>query len=75
MKKILPLIILASALACLNGCTSTARPVTYNPEAVYRVQADGMWTKGLIDDDTGKIQGKMYVPPGVFLITDGKEIR
>ena len=74
MKKFLQLIILISAIGCLSGCMSAARPVAYNPEAVYKGPSLGMWITGLIDADTGKIQGKMFVPPGVFLFTDGSEI-
>lgn len=53
---------------------SAARPVTYNPEAVYKVPASGITVKGLTDADTGKIQGEMWLPPGTLVLTDDKEI-
>lgn len=69
MKTILQLITIFCTLGWLSGCTSAGRPghVTFNPEAVYRIPASGKWMEGLIDADTGRIQGKMYVPPGCLL--------
>lgn len=54
----------------------TDKPATtFNPDAVYRVPATGLWTLDLIDDATGKKQGRMFVLPGTFLIYEGEEIR
>ena len=54
---------------------SAKRDTTFNPAALYRVPAGGIWTRDLIDDDTGKKQGRMFVLPGTFLIYDTDEIR
>lgn len=75
MKTILLLITATSALGCLTGCMNANKATTMNPEAVYRVPAAGMWTEDLIDDATGKKQGRMYVLPGTFMVYDGTEVR
>ena len=75
MKNHLQAILAASVIGCLSGCISGKQTSTFNPEAVYRVPAAGMWTTDLVDDATGKKQGRMFVFPGTFLIYDGSEIR
>lgn len=75
MKRILLAITMISVIGFLPGCETIDPATTYNPEAVYRVPANGLWMQDLIDDATGQKQGRMFVLPGTFLVYDGSEIQ
>ncbi len=74
MKKAPPMITIACVTLLMTSCASTKLTTTFNPDAVYRVPASGMWTEGLIDHKTGKRQGRMLLIPGTMVWYRASEI-
>jgi len=81
-KSKLPVILICTALF-LSGCKTVSRSyekaeamarkksnTVFNPKAVYQIPPGGAWLEDLVDIETEKRQGPIFVPGGTIVYYD-----